>query len=266
MFSIKATEGNRRMSTQDLLEAINGALAAGETEFYIEASGQHDIGGPLWHPEGKTLRFHVVNPGQRVGSMCLPGTEIVVEGPASADVGWLNAGGTIVVRGDGGDTAAHCAASGKIYVGGRAGTRSGSLMKHDPLYTQPEFWVLKSCGSFSFEFMSGGIGVICGYGSGPQESVMGDRSCVGMVGGVLYCRGYLSGVSRKDVKMLPLAAGDIAYLEQGMGDFLAAVNRPELRGELSKWSEWQKIVPLSYDERPKKAITAIRSFRTQQWV
>ena len=25
------------------------------TEFEIHASGQHDIGGPLWHPEGKKL-------------------------------------------------------------------------------------------------------------------------------------------------------------------------------------------------------------------
>lgn len=266
MFSIKATEGNKRMSTQDLLEAINTALAAGETDFHIEASGQHDIGGPLWHPEGKTLRFHVVNPGQRVGSMCLPGTEIIVEGPASADVGWLNAGGTIAVRGDGGDTTAHCAASGKIYVGGRAGTRSGSLMKHDPLYTQPEFWVLKSCGSFAFEFMSGGIGVICGLDCLPGESVMGDRSCVGMVGGTLYFRGSLSGESKKDVKILPLAASDIAYLDSGMDEFLTYINRKELRDQLSQWSEWKKIVPLSYDERPKKANTDVRTFRTQEWV
>lgn len=266
MFSIKASEGNKRMSTQDLLEAINEAVAAGETDFYIEASGQQDIGGPLWHPEGKTLKFHVINPGQRVGSMCLPGTEIIVEGPASADVGWLNAGGTIAVRGDGGDTTAHCAASGKIFVGGRAGTRSGSLMKHDPLYDAPEFWVLKSCGSFSFEFMSGGVAVICGYDTNQGESVLGDRSCVGMVGGTLYFRGHAAGVSKKDVKIMPLAAADIAYLNGGMDEFLAYIDRPELRAELSKWDEWQKVVPLTYDERPKKANVDIRSYRTQQWV
>ena len=198
--------------------------------------------------------------------MCLPGTEIIVEGPASADVGWLNAGGTIAVRGDGGDTTAHCAASGKIYVGGRAGTRSGSLMKHDPLYSPPEFWVLKSCGSFSFEFMSGGIGVICGIDCLPGESVMGDRSCAGMVGGTLYVRGALSGVSKKDVKILSLAAEDVAYLDSGLDEFLTYINRQELRGQLSQWSEWTKIVPLSYDERPKKANTDIRSFRTKEWV
>lgn len=92
------------MSTQDLLLAIEEAVGNGETSFEIEASGQHDIGGPLWNREGKALRFHVTNPGQRVGSMCLDNTEILVDGPAPADVGWLNAGGRIVVRGDAGDT------------------------------------------------------------------------------------------------------------------------------------------------------------------
>ena len=200
MYKINTLQNNERMSTQDLLQAINAAIEAGETDFSIEASGQHDIGGPLWHPEGKMLRFTVTNPGQRVGCMCLENTEIIVEGPASADVGWLNAGGKIVVKGDGGDTSAHCAASGKIFVGGRVGTRSGSLMKYDPLYTAPEFWVLKNCGSFSFEFMSGGTAVICGYDSEEFASVVGDRSCVGMVGGKLYFRGDGHGLSTKDVK------------------------------------------------------------------
>lgn len=266
MFKINTIDGNDRMSTQDLLQAINEALLKGETEFYIEASGQHDIGGPLWHPEGKPLKFHVTNPGQRVGSMCLEGTEIIVEGSASADVGWLNAGGKIVVKGDGGDTTAHCAAAGTIYVGGRAGTRSGSLMKHDPLYDPPEFWVLKNCGSFSFEFMSGGIAVVCGYDSEQFESVLGARSCVGMVGGTLYFRGTASGISPKDVKVMPLEDGDITYLDGKMDDFLASIGRPELRAELSKWNEWHKVVPLTYDERPKKANVNTFAFRIGNWV
>ncbi|MBQ1470726.1 MAG: 4Fe-4S ferredoxin, partial [Schwartzia sp.] len=134
MFHIDTMEGHQRMSTQDLLLKIEEAVTGGETDFEITGSGQHDIGGPLWHPEGKTLHFHVTNPGQRVGSMCLDNTEIVVDGPAPADVGWLNAGGKITVRGDAGDTAGHCSSGGKIYIGGRAGARTGSLMKHDPLY------------------------------------------------------------------------------------------------------------------------------------
>lgn len=266
MFKINTTNGNDRMSTQDLLQAINEALAAGETEYYIEASGQHDIGGPLWHPEGKTLRFHVSNPGQRVGSMCLTGTEIIVEGSASADVGWLNAGGKIIVRGDGGDTTGHCAASGKIYVGGRAGTRTGSLMKHDPSDTPPEMWILKNCGSFSFEFMSGGIVVVCGYDSEQFESVLGDRSCMGMVGGKLYVRGTMKGLSAKDVKVEALTAADIEYLTNNMDDFLTCIERADLKQQLTKWQEWQKVTALTYDERPKKANTDIKGFRTSGWV
>lgn len=266
MFTINTLNGNERMSTQDLLQAINEALAAGETEYYIEGSGQQDIGGPLWHPEGKTLKFYVKNPGQRVGSMCLEGTEIIVEGPAPADVGWLNAGGKIVVRGDGGDTTGHCAAAGKIYIGGRAGTRSGSLMKHDPLYDAPEMWILKNTGSFSFEFMGGGIAVICGWDSEQFESVLGDRSCVGMVGGKLYVRGPILGVSKKDVKVLPLAAADIEWLSANMDEFLDSVQRTELKDKLSQWQEWSKVIPLTFDERPKKVSADIHSYRCGSWV
>lgn len=266
MLKISTMETNKRMSTQDLLQTINTAVAEGECEFEIEASGQHDIGGPLWHPEGKKLKFYVTNPGQRVGSMCLEGTEVIVEGSASADVGWLNAGGRIVVRGDGGDTTAHCAAGGTIYVGGRSGTRTGSLMKHDPLYEAPELWVLKNCGSFSFEFMSGGIAVVCGYDCDELDSVLGDRSCVGMVGGVLYYRGKAAGLSQRDVRQSPLTSNDIAYLTAKMTDFLAAIGRPEIEAILSDWSEWHKIVPLQYEERPKKVDTDIYSFRLQEWV
>ena len=105
MLRVSTVHDHKRMSTQDLLLSLEAAVERGETDFYIQASGQHDIGGPLWNREGKKLRFTVSNPGQRVGSMCLPDTEILVEGPAPADVGWLNAGGRIVVRGDAGDTA-----------------------------------------------------------------------------------------------------------------------------------------------------------------
>lgn len=266
MLEINSLNENQRMSTQDLLETINDAIAMGETDFSIEASGQHDIGGPLWHPEGKELRITVKNPGQRVGSMCLENTKIIVEGSASADVGWLNAGGKIVVRGDAGDTAAHCAAAGSIYIGGRAGTRSGSMMKHDPLYAPPEFWVLKNCGSFSFEFMSGGIAVVCGYDSADFESILGDRSCTGMVGGTLYFRGNATGLSEKDVKILSLAAQDINYLDGKMNEFLTDIACPQIREELSNWTEWHKVVPLTYDERPKTKHTNIQPFRQESWI
>ena len=49
MLTIKTLQGTHRMSTQDLLLAIEEAVGNGETSFEIEASGQHDIGGPLWN-------------------------------------------------------------------------------------------------------------------------------------------------------------------------------------------------------------------------
>lgn len=250
MFKIETMKGHDRMSTQDLLLAIGDAVKQGETEFEIEASGQHDIGGPLWHPEGKPLHFHVRNAGQRLGSMCLPGTEIVAEGSISADVGWLNAGGIITVKGDAGDTAGHCSSGGKIFIGGRGGTRTGSLMKHDPLYEEPELWILKNVGSFSFEFMGGGKAVVCGYDSKEFASVLGERACVGMVGGVVYVRGPID-TYPKDIVYADLNDDDIAFLDGGMDEFLQHIGREELRTELSDWSQWKKLRPLTAAERSR---------------
>ena len=267
MLTIKTLQGTHRMSTQDLLLAIEEAVGNGETSFEIEASGQHDIGGPLWNREGKALRFHVTNPGQRVGSMCLDNTEILVDGPAPADVGWLNAGGRIVVRGDAGDTAGHCAAAGVIHIGGRAGARSGSLMKHDPLYAPPELWVLKNVGSFSFEFMGGGKAVVCGYDCEGLPSVLGERPCVGMVGGIVYVRGAFSEDVADDLAVSGLESDDIAYLDAGLETFLSAVGRPELYAVLSDWSEWRKIYPLTLGgHSPGTDPMPMKAFRAKEWI
>ena len=241
-------ENNRRISTQQLLQKIYAALEAGETEFEVLSSGHHDIGGPLWTTDGTPLKFTVKNPGQRVGAFGLAGTEIIINGPAPADVGWLNAGATVVLKGDGGDTTAHCAASGKIYVGGRAGTRTGSLMKRDPAHEAPELWVLKNTGSFPFEFMGGGIAVICGYDSEEFDSVLGDRACVGMVGGTIYVRGPIKGLSN-DVWLMELDEADNEFLTSNMPVFLGKIDRPQLLEELTDLSQWQKIVAKSYEER-----------------
>lgn len=267
MFKIETMKGHDRMSTQDLLLAIGEAVKQGETEFEIAASGQHDIGGPLWHPEGKKLHFHVTNAGQRLGSMCLPRTEIVADGSISADVGWLNAGGVITVKGDAGDTAGHCSSGGKIFIGGRGGTRTGSLMKHDPLYEEPELWILKNVGSFSFEFMGGGRAVVCGYDSAQFASVLGERACVGMVGGVVYVRGPID-TYPADIKYADLDDDDIAFLDGGMDEFLQHIDREDLRQELSDWSQWKKLRPLTIAEKKVASSQAvdIKSFRNQEWV
>lgn len=255
----------KRKSTQQLLQEVYENLNNGCTEFNIKASGQHDIGGPLWSETGELLKFNVKNPGQRVGCMGMRGTQIIVEGSAPADVGWLNAGAEIVVKGDGGDTTAHCAASGKIYVGGRVGTRSGALMKHDPKFSAPEFWTLKNTGSFSFEFMSGGVAVVCGYDCENLESVLGARSCVGMVGGTLYVRGKIKDLS-DEVFLLELDENDKEFLKKGLHEFLEKIDKIDIYKQLSNFSEWKKVVAKTFEERKVKSFVPIKQFRQEKWI
>lgn len=263
MLRISTLDHHDRLSTQDLLLQIAAAVAAGETDFHIAASGQHDIGGPLWNPEGREIRFTITNPGQRVGSMCLPGTSITVEGPAPADAGWLNSGGTIAIKGDAGDTAGHCAAGGRIYIGGRAGTRSGSLMKHDPDHEPPELWILNSTGSFSFEFMSGGRAVVCGHDSQVLPSVLGERPCVGMVGGTVYFRGPCGEIP-EDVLVEPLDDVDIAWLDSGLDRFLEAIGQSRYKRELSLWKHWRKLSPSGI--QGKASRMSVASFHAGNWI
>lgn len=262
----------KRISTQQLLQELYKKLDEGCRDFEINASGQHDIGGPLWDKENQTLKFKVTNPGQRVGSMGMRGTEIIVESSAPADVGWLNSGAEIILKGDGGDTTSHCAASGKIYVSGRTGTRSGALMKHDPKFPPPEFWVLKNTGSFSFEFMGGGVSVICGYGCNDLDSVLGCRSCVGMVGGIVYVRGNVKELS-DEVWITEPDDGDKEFLLKGLHVFLDKIGKPELIDELSIGlnentpdSPWKKIVAKTYEERQQNFLMPLKRFRTEKWV
>ena len=55
--------------------------------------------------------------------------------------------------------------------------------------------------------MGGGKAVVCGYDCEGLPSVLGERPCVGMVGGIVYVRGALS----EDV------ADDLAVIRAGTG-------------------------------------------------
>jgi glutamate synthase domain-containing protein 3/Pyruvate/2-oxoacid:ferredoxin oxidoreductase delta subunit len=265
-FKIKTLEDNNRMSTQELLQIINQQIENGCCDFEIEACGQHNIGGSVWSKSAETLTFKVKNPGQRVGAMAMSGTKITVEGSAPADVGWLNSGAEIIVKGDGGDTTAHCAASGNIYVAGRTGTRSGAMMKHDPKFNPPQFWVLKNTGSFSFEFMGGGIAIICGQGCEELESVLGQRSCVGMLGGTIYFRGNHANIA-DCVKVLPLENEDKEFLKEGIEKFLQATDRNDVKEEITDFTQWQKIIPKEKSKvASDKNKLSIKNFRTTEWV
>ena len=263
-FKIDTLNNENRMSTQTLLQLIQTKIKEGYTDFEINACGQHNIGGACWaKDETKGLNFLVRNAGQRVGAMGMKGTKILVEGSVPADTGWLNSGAEIIVKGDCGDTAAHCAASGEIFVAGRVGARSGALMKHDPRYNSPEFWVLKNTGSFSFEFMGGGIAVVCGYDCDNLKSVLGERSCVGMVGGTVYVRGNVDGIS-SSVEVMPLEHSDIEFLSKGLIKFLTKIEKIELLKALSDWSQWHKIQPKGVKTSPDRI--SLKEFRENEWI
>lgn len=260
-------DSNIRISTQELLQQIYAALDQGETDFEVLSSGHHDIGGPFWSAEGKPLKFRVKNPGQRVGAFGLEGTQIIVEGSTPADAGWLNAGAELIIKGDSGDTTAHCAASGKIFVAGRVGTRSGSLMKHDPAFPAPEFWVLKNTGSFSFEFMGGGTAIVCGIDCDDHDSILGDRSCMGMVGGTIYIRGPIKNLPG-EVWLLDLNEADTQFLANGLPTFLNNIERSQYLEQLSDFSQWRKITAKSDEERRlhRSMRPTIHEFRMNKWV
>lgn len=260
MRHIETLEGHQRLSTQALLQTLETAIEEGETDFYIHASGQHDIGGPLWNRQGKKLHLFLTNPGQRVGAMALPQTEIVVQGSVPADVGWLNAGGEITILGDAGDTAGHCAAQGQIYIAGHAGARSGSLMKKDPAYPAPELWVLKSVGSFAFEFMSGGCAIVCGWDC--EGPVLGQRPCVGMVEGVVYVRGKLPELGN-DLQIQQLTDDDRQFLSEGIKRFLDKIGQVALWPRLTDWQNWQKIIPAC--QKPAARLS-LRAYRQEHWI
>ena len=261
---IKTLENNQRMSSQELLQLVFKKIKEGVCDFEIEACGQHNIGGAVWSENGENLTFKVINPGQRVGAMAMEGTTIVVEGSAPADVGWLNSGAEIIVKGDGGDTTAHCAAGGKIYIAGRTGTRSGAMMKHDPKFAVPEFWVLQNTGSFSFEFMGGGVAVICGFGCEDMSSVLGKRSCIGMVGGTIYFRGNCEDVA-DCVEISILTSEDEAFLSEGIKNFLSKIDKEKIYSQLTDFSNWKKIVPKKLGEKINESYS-IKKFRKEKWI
>ena len=256
---------DERKSTQALMQEIWQAIDEGFDEFEIDACGQHNIGGSLRSKSGSDLNFYIKNPGQRVGGMGAKGTNIYVEGSAPADTGWLNSGAKIVVNGDSGDTTGHCAASGKIYIGGNVGTRCGALMKKDPKFPAPELWVLGSTGSFSFEFMGGGIAVICGVDCENLPSVLGDRACVGMVGGIVYVRGNIKNLS-DDVFLLDLDENDTQFLKSGLKIFLSEIRKEKYSEKLCDFSKWHKIVAKTYEERQKQNNISLKTFRINKWM
>jgi len=122
MLTISGKEASGRVSSRILEERIQEAVRGGACNLEIQAFGQHGIGGRLFHPQGKPIHVRIAgSSGQRVGSMGSFTTSIEVLGPASDDIGWLNAGAQITVHGHATNGACNAMAQGKVFIAGSIG-------------------------------------------------------------------------------------------------------------------------------------------------
>ena len=266
--TIKGTVKDRRLDSRVLDEKIQEAVLKGAKEILVLANGQHGIGGRIW-PTGETVKVTVEGPvGQRLGSMGMFGTDIVVKGSASDDAGWINCGADITVLGDVTNGAHNAAAQGKLYVQGSGGARCDTMTKHNPKFDPPQSWYFRDVGDTFAEFKAGGIAVVCGVTPRNPENILGYRPCVGMVGGVVYFRGPITDFSEKDVKLLDLTDQDWKWLTQNMKPYLKAIKKNDYYEDLTSSREaWKKLVPFTPQERAKKNPFAmpIPEFRSTMW-
>ena len=269
MVEIKGRVRGERVPSKELDEKIQQAVRNGKRRIRVVADGQHGIGGRIW-PTGETVRIKVVGaPGQRLGAMGMMGTEIVVEGSASDDVGWINCGAKITVLGDVANGAHNAGAQGLLYVQGGGGARCDTLTKYNPRFDPIQSWYFRDVGDSFAEFKAGGYAVVCGVNPRNPDNVLGYRPCVGMVGGTIYFRGPTEGVSPDDVRVAELTDADWAWLRKHMRPFLRAIDRAGFYESLTRSpEEWRKIVALTPDERAERARSKRRSmveFREQVW-
>jgi NADPH-dependent glutamate synthase beta subunit-like oxidoreductase/glutamate synthase domain-containing protein 3/ferredoxin len=263
---IPGVEDGVRVQSRTLEERIQAAVAQGARSLKIEARGQHGLGGRIWISGSEPVSIRITgSPGQRVGSMGVPGTSIEVLGEASDDTGWLNAGAEIVVHGNAGNGTCNAMAQGKVLVAGRIGARGMTMTKHNPRFAPPELWVLDSAGDYFAEFMAGGIAVICGVSPQDPDNVLGHRPCVGMVGGTIFFRGPHAGFSQADAKLVPIDDARWQWLLSNLKWFLKRIRRERLFEPLSRREEWQLITARSPMEKVGKKRRSMHEFSTQVW-
>ncbi|UCH80479.1 MAG: FAD-dependent oxidoreductase [Nitrospiraceae bacterium] len=266
--TLQGTKKGKRTPSRIFEEEIQKAVQKGATDIHVVASGQHGIGGRIW-PRDKNIKITIEGPvGQRLGSMGMFGTEIVVKGSASDDVGWINCGAIITVLGDVTNGAHNAAAQGKLYVQGGGGARCETMTKHNPKFDPPESWYFRDVGDTFAEFKAGGVAVVCGVNPRNSENILGYRPCVGMVGGVIYFRGPMKGYSDKDVMLHDLTQQDWKWLTKNMKPYLKAIKRTEYFDELTRSiDEWKKLVPYTAQDRAKRKDfnMPVTDFRSQIW-
>jgi NADPH-dependent glutamate synthase beta subunit-like oxidoreductase/glutamate synthase domain-containing protein 3 len=268
MLTIYGNVKGKRVPSRILEEEIQQAIKEGIRELSILTDGQHGIGGRIW-PKGETVRITCEGPvGQRLGSMGMPGTEIVVKGSASDDVGWLNCGAKITVLGDVTNGAFNAAAQGVLYVQGSGGARCDTMTKQNPRFDPPQSWYFRNVGDSFAEFKAGGIAVVCGVNPRNPENILGYRPCVGMVGGTIYFRGPIQGFSERDVRLLDLSPQDWEWLKTTMKPFLEAIDRVSSLEELTRSSgDWKKLMAWTPQEKRARRWFKISTseFRKNHW-
>ncbi len=264
---IPGSEKGVRVDSRLLEERIQNAVKDGHRQIEIIAQGQHGIGGRLWRSGEKPVFLSILGtPGQRVGGMGFPNTVIDVVGPVSDDVGWLNAGAKIIVRGHATNGAGNAMAQGKIYIAGNIGARGMTMTKHNPRFDPPELWVLGTAGDSFAEFMAGGVAVICGLGSKSDDNVLGYRPCVGMVGGKIFFRGHQQGYSENNAQLTVLDDDDWRWLTSQMKLFLEAVGRMELLSQLTADRDaWRILVAIKPYKKASPLRRDISSFHVDVW-
>ena len=263
---ISGKREEKRIPSRVLEEIILQHIKSGNRKLEVEAFGQHGIGGRLWDAKEKTLIRILGHSGQRTGSMGNANTKIEVMGPASDDIGWLNAGAEIIVHGNASNGAMNGAAQGKVYIGGNLGARAMTMTKRNPRFEPPELWVLGAVGDYFGEFMAGGIAVICGQGSDTTDKVLGHRPLVGMVGGTVFVRGNVEGFSEKDAKLIPMSDKNWDWLVSNIEIFLNKIKKPELFPCLSDRSAWQVLINKNPQEKAGGSEKPSMSwFRDQIW-
>jgi NADPH-dependent glutamate synthase beta subunit-like oxidoreductase/glutamate synthase domain-containing protein 3 len=242
-------DSGQRISSKAFEELVQEAFAKSK-DLKLETYGQHNVGGRL-ASNGEPVNIEITGPcGQRLGSMGMPGTKIVCHNSASDDVGYLNIGAVITVRGDATNGVCNAMAEGKVYIGGSVGARCLTMTKWNPEHQRPELWVLGSTGDSFAEFNCGGIGVVCGIEAKNPDNILGYRPGVGTVGGSIYYRGKIDeSYAKTNVKAVMPDDEQWSWLMERMENYLNEIDRPELLKKLSKRKEWSMLVSIPPQER-----------------
>ncbi len=255
-----------RLDSRILEERIQEAIARGYHRLIVKAAGQQGIGGRLCEKGNDQISIRIEGqPGQRVGAMGFPNTEIEITGPASDDVGWLNVGAHIIVQGHAGNGVANAMAQGRIYINGNIGARGMTMTKSNPRFAPPELWVLGSAGDYFGEFMAGGICVVCGFEPQDDANVLGYRPLVGMVGGKVFFRGQYQGLGHNDARQIPIENEDWVWLENNLRKFLERIGRPDIFDLLADKNQWQLLTACSPWEKAKRPHRSMRAFNNEVW-